>query len=182
MSDGDEVLSVALKAEHTDAAVAALERITSAEELTAIAQRARNKVAGRRARARLRVIEEAAQPAVPGTSIRMSTEDRRRAQDLLHGAEGIVAVTDPAEAGHALARRGSRGLSCRPTSRSTARLRSSSSRRPTRGGRRSRSGSRSGRRKRSGRGPSRASRRIVSRSAKRSWRSRAPAPPIASPS
>ena len=103
MSDGDEVLSVALKAEHTDAAVAALERITSAEELTAIAQRARNKVAGRRARARLRVIEEAAQPAVPGTSIRMSTEDRRRAQDLLHGAEGIVAVTDPDEAGHALA-------------------------------------------------------------------------------
>ena len=103
MADGDEVLSVALKAEHTDAAVAALERTTSTEELTAIAQRARNKVAGRRARARLRVIEEAARPAVSGASVGMSADDRQRAQDLLHSAEKLVAVADPDEAGHALA-------------------------------------------------------------------------------
>ena len=103
IGDGDEVLGVALKAEHTDAAVAALERITSAEELTAIAQRARNKVTGRRARAKLRVIEEAAQPAVPDASVRMSADDRQRAQDLLQGAERLVAVADPDEAGHALA-------------------------------------------------------------------------------
>ena len=103
VSDGDEVLGVALKAEHTDAAVAALERITSAEALTAIAQRARNKVAGRRARARLRLAEEAAQPAITGTNLRMSADERRRAQDLIHSAEGLVAVADPDEAGHALA-------------------------------------------------------------------------------
>ena len=49
LSEADEVLNVALKAEHTDAAVAALERIASTEALTAISQRARNRVAGRRA-------------------------------------------------------------------------------------------------------------------------------------
>jgi hypothetical protein len=103
MSDGDEVLSVALKAEHTDAAVAALERVASAEALAAIAQRARNKIAGRRARAKLRVIEEAAQPAVPGTGVGMSADERRRAQELLHGAEALVAVADPDEAGQTLA-------------------------------------------------------------------------------
>ena len=103
VSDADEVLSVALKAEHTDAAVAALERITGAEVLAAIGQRARNKVAGRRARAKLRLIEEQAQPAVPGTNARMSADDRQRAHDLLHGAEGLVAVADPDEAGRALA-------------------------------------------------------------------------------
>ena len=103
VSDADEVLSVALKAEHTDAAVAALERITGAEVLAAIGQRARNKVAGRRARAKLRLIEEQAQPAVPGTNARMSADDRQRARDLLHGAEGLVAVADPDEAGRALA-------------------------------------------------------------------------------
>ena len=102
LRDGDEVLSVALKAEHTDTAVAALERIASAEGLTAIAQRARNKVAGRRARVKLRAIEEAAQPVAPGASGRMSADDRQRAQDLLHSAEGLVAVADPDEAGRAL--------------------------------------------------------------------------------
>jgi len=43
------------------------------EALTAIAQRARNKVAGRRARARLRQAEEAAQPAAPAATIPIAT-------------------------------------------------------------------------------------------------------------
>ena len=104
LSAADEVLNVALKAEQTDAAVAALgARTTSAEALTAISQRARNKVAGRRARARLRLTEEAAQAAIPGADAPMGADDRRRAQDLLHCAEGLVAVADPDEVGHALA-------------------------------------------------------------------------------
>ena len=100
---GDEVLNVALKAEHTDAAVAALERITGAESLTAISQRARNKVAVRRARAKLRLMEEAARPATPGSDVRMDAGDRQRAMDLLHRVEGLVAVANPDEAGSALA-------------------------------------------------------------------------------
>jgi len=102
VSDAGEVLNVALKAEHTDAAVAALERMTDAESLTAISQRARNKVAVRRARAKLRLMEEAAQPATAGSDVRMGTDDRQRALDLLHRVEGLVAVADPDEAGTAL--------------------------------------------------------------------------------
>ncbi|MBI2829217.1 MAG: DUF349 domain-containing protein [Acidobacteria bacterium] len=103
LSAADEVLNVALKAEHTDAAVAALERIGDAESLTAIAQRARNKVAVRRARAKLRLMEEAARPAVAGTDVRMGPDDRHRALDLLHRAEGLVAIADPEDAAGALA-------------------------------------------------------------------------------
>ena len=101
--DADEVLNVALKAEHTDAAVAALERTSGTDALTTISQRARNKVAVRRARARLRLLEEAARPAVPDTGVRMGAEDRQRALDLMHQIEGLVAVADPDEAGRALA-------------------------------------------------------------------------------
>ena len=51
LTDAEELLNVALKAEHTDAAVAALERIDRHRgAVGAIAQRARNKVAARRAR------------------------------------------------------------------------------------------------------------------------------------
>jgi uncharacterized protein DUF349 len=103
LSELDEVLNVALKADHTDAAVAALERMTDAESLTAISQRARNKVAARRARAKLRLMEEAARPGTPGSDVPMGADDRQRALDLLHRVEGLVAVADPDEAGRALA-------------------------------------------------------------------------------
>jgi Domain of Unknown Function (DUF349) len=103
LTDPEEVLNVALKAEHTDAAVAALEAISGDEGLAAIAQRARNKVAVRRARAKLRLMEEAAQPPAAQSDVRMSGDDRRRALDLLHQVEGHVAMADPVEAGHALA-------------------------------------------------------------------------------
>ena len=101
LQDRDEVLNVALKAEHTDTAVAALERIGDSEALTEVAQRARNKVAGRRARARLRLMAEAAQPSA-APEVPMSADERQRALDLLHRAEGLVAVADPDEAGRAL--------------------------------------------------------------------------------
>ena len=103
LTDQEEVLGVALKSEHTDAAVAALERVTDPEALGAIAQRARNKVAARRARTRLRVLEEAARPAPQEAAVRMKPEDRERALALLHRAEGLVAVSDPEAATASLA-------------------------------------------------------------------------------
>lgn len=102
LSDPDEIVNVAAKSEHTDSAVAALERVADAEALDAIAQRARNKVAARRARTRVKQIAEAAQPAEEQTP-QMSREDRQRALDLLHRAEAVVAVADPEEASAALA-------------------------------------------------------------------------------
>src|SRR5689334_12064149 len=90
LNEAEEILNVALKSEHTDAAVAALERVTDREALATIAQRARNKVAARRARARLRLLDEPAAPAAD-ESARMSSEDRQRAVALLHRAEALVA-------------------------------------------------------------------------------------------
>ncbi|HEY6359774.1 MAG TPA: DUF349 domain-containing protein [Vicinamibacterales bacterium] len=104
VTDPEEVLGVALKSEHTDAAVAALERISDPEALGAIAQRARNKVAARRGRMRLRATEEAARPAPPqDAALRMRPEDRERALALLRRAEGLVALSDPEVAAASLA-------------------------------------------------------------------------------
>lgn len=100
--DPAEILNVALKSEHTDSAVAALERLDGSDALTAVAQRARNKVAGRRARTRVRQLEDAAQPA-PETGVRMSADAAQRARQLLHRAESVVAFADPDEAARALA-------------------------------------------------------------------------------
>ena len=78
LTDEGEILNVALKSEHTDTAVAALERIDSPESLTVVAQRARNKVAGRRAKTKVRQIEEAAQPhAAPAVQMSAETHSRR---------------------------------------------------------------------------------------------------------
>jgi hypothetical protein len=101
IDDPEELLNVAVKAEHTDVAVAALERLTDQVAIAAVSQRARNKVAGRRAKARLRLLEQAAHTLV--AEVRMSVEDRQRAMDLLHRAESLVVVTEPEEAGEALA-------------------------------------------------------------------------------
>ena len=103
LTDVEEVLNVALKSDHTDAAVAALERVTDAEALAAVAHRARSKVAARRARTRLRALEEAAQPPAEAAPARMSAGDRDRALALLHQAEALVTIADPADAATRLA-------------------------------------------------------------------------------
>jgi hypothetical protein len=103
LTDDEEIAAVAVKSEHTDAAVAALERVTDAEMLQGIAQRARSKVAARRARTRLRALDEAAHPAADAVGVRMSADDRRRADDLRRRAEALVTVADPAEAAAKLA-------------------------------------------------------------------------------
>src|SRR5258705_1916871 len=102
VTDEEELLNVALKAEHTDVAVAALERIDGTDALAAISQRARNKVATRRARTKLRAIEEPAAPA-QAESASMNSGDRARAIDLLHRAEALVTVADPDDAAARLA-------------------------------------------------------------------------------
>src|SRR5215208_3099639 len=102
LTDEGEILNVALKSEHTDTAVAALERIDAPESLSVVAQRARNKVAGRRARTKVRQIEEAAHPhAAP--AVQMSAEDTQRGRGLVHRAEAVVAIADPGAAARALA-------------------------------------------------------------------------------
>ena len=102
VTDEAELLNVALKAEHTDVAVAALERIEGAEALAAISQRARNKVAARRARTKLRAIEEPPQ-AAQDESPAMSAADRQRAMGLLQQAEALVTIADPDAAAARLA-------------------------------------------------------------------------------
>jgi hypothetical protein len=102
LSDPAELLNVALKSEHTDTAVAALERLETADALSAVAKGARNKVAGRRAKTKLRQLEEPAQPQVVPV-VRMAPEDAQRAQQLLRRAESVVAVADPEAAARALA-------------------------------------------------------------------------------
>jgi len=99
--DPAEVLSVALKAEHTDVAVAALDRLETPESLAAVAQRGRNKVAARRARTRLRQLEDQVEVAPPPAP--MAPGDRDRASELLRRAEAVVAVGDPDEAAGELA-------------------------------------------------------------------------------
>ena len=94
VTDETELLNVALKAEHTDVAVAALERIEGAEALAAISQRARNKVAARRARTKLRAIEEP-QQAAQDESPAMSAADRQRAMAFRQQAEALVTIADP---------------------------------------------------------------------------------------
>jgi hypothetical protein len=104
LTDPEEIGAVALKSEHTDAAVAALERVGDTETLSNIAHRARNKVASRRARTRLRAIEEAAHPApIVVADVRMSADDRQRALHLRQRAEALVTVADPADAAARLA-------------------------------------------------------------------------------
>jgi len=102
LTDAEEILNVAIKSEHTDVGVSALDRVDGAEALSAIAQRARNKVAARRARMKVRQLEEPAQPHQEAAAP-MSAEDRERAVGLMHRAEALVTTADPEEATSALA-------------------------------------------------------------------------------
>src|SRR5204863_559821 len=89
---------VALRSEYTDSAVAAFGRLIDPATIAAVAQRARNKVAMRKARARERLLEEALRAVrpVPGPTVTMSPEDRQRAASLVAEAEALVAADDAA--------------------------------------------------------------------------------------
>ena len=104
ITEADELAQVALNSEHTDVAVGAVDRLISPVALAAVAQRARNKVAMRKARSRQRLLEEALRPAAPTPSPTMTLEDRQRGAALVAEAEGLVALADSAEAEDLLAR------------------------------------------------------------------------------
>ena len=104
LSDPDELSAVALKSEHTDTAVAALDRLLDPAAVAAVGQRARNKVAMRKARARQRLLEDAVMAAAPAPIQAMSAEDRQRGAALVAEAEALVAVPDAAEADSGIGR------------------------------------------------------------------------------
>jgi hypothetical protein len=98
LSDSDELCQVALRSEYTDSAVAAFGRLIDPGSIAAVAQRARNKVAMRKARARERLLEDALRAARPAPAqvATMSPGDRQRAASLVAEAEALVAAEDPA--------------------------------------------------------------------------------------
>jgi hypothetical protein len=102
VTDPDEIVNVALKSEHTDAAVAALERISAPEALSLVAHSARNKVAARRARTRLRDQEDALRSS-GGDAAPIGAGDRARMTALLGRVEALVATPDPDAASAMLA-------------------------------------------------------------------------------
>jgi hypothetical protein len=105
IADADELAQVALKSEHTDSAVAAFDRLIDPAAVHAVAQRARNKVAVRKAKARLRLLEDALQPPVPVAAAEpMSAEDRQRGAALAAEVEALTAEPDPAVLDDRLAR------------------------------------------------------------------------------
>ena len=163
LTDLEELLNVAVKAEHTDVAVAALERLSDADAITLVSQRARSKVAARRARARLRLLEEASRPVV--AEVRMGVEDRQRAVEALHRAEAWSRLRTQRKLAAAWLRCAWRGLSSRRTSRSIRHWCNSSSRPATLSGRRSPSATTSARQRWNALEPSPASKPIGSRSA-----------------
>jgi len=65
LSDADELCQVALRSEYTDSAVAAFGHLIDPGSIAAVAQRARNKVAMRKARARERLLEDALRAVRP---------------------------------------------------------------------------------------------------------------------
>ena len=80
LSDAAELEGVALRGEHADAAVAAVDRLEqpSAEQLAAIADKARTKAAQKRARALGRAFEAPAAPVADDTPAVVYREATRR--------------------------------------------------------------------------------------------------------
>ena len=98
ISDPAERLLVALNSEHKDVALSALESLTAADALEQVANRARNKLVSRRARARLR--EQ--QPAPVETAAPAGELNRERLCEMVEGlsqesrADAIQAPLDAA--------------------------------------------------------------------------------------
>ena len=101
LSDPAELLSVAIKSEHTDVAVGALERLEGAEALADVAQHGRSRVAARRARVRLRALDE--KGAGEAAAAPLPPEAKARIAELLAEVDRLVTVSAPDAAAEALA-------------------------------------------------------------------------------
>jgi hypothetical protein len=95
LADAAELEAVAINGEHADAAVAALDRLASptAEQLAAIAQRAKTKAAAKRAKALLTAMSAAPAPAEPA-AIDYKEADQEAARALVLQMEALSASTD----------------------------------------------------------------------------------------
>jgi hypothetical protein len=97
LTDVPELVATAIKTEYKDVALAALDRVSADEAaVRAIAARARNAAAQRRARAIVRTLEEQAAAAARAEADRaVALERRRRAQrDVLRDIEALASLTD----------------------------------------------------------------------------------------
>jgi len=96
LADVPELVATALKSEYKDVALAALERVTDPQAWRAIAARAKNPAAQRRARALVRAQEEQEAAEVEADARRVAEiEARRRAQiDLCRRVEALVTSVD----------------------------------------------------------------------------------------
>jgi hypothetical protein len=97
VTDATELEAVAMRGEHADAAIDALERLDgSTDVLTGLAQRAKTKAVQKRARAILRAREEAARPAEAAATIEYREPDQQRARELADQMEAIAQQPDMA--------------------------------------------------------------------------------------
>jgi hypothetical protein len=96
LTDPVELDAVAMRGDHPDAAVEALDRLgeSSVEALTALAQRAKTKAVQKRARAMLRAREEAARPVEAVPSVEYKDADQVRARELADQMEAIGTAPD----------------------------------------------------------------------------------------
>lgn len=97
--DHDELLAVAMNSDFKDTALAALDHVTSSEELERVATRGKNKSASKRARTVLREAEEAAARAAAEATRQATLEaaDNAAAASAAAAAAAVVAET-PTEA------------------------------------------------------------------------------------
>ena len=107
LTDAAELEAVALNGEYADAAVAALDRLAapSADQLAAIAQRARTKAAAKRAKALLAAQTAGSAPAEPA-SVEYKDAEQEAARALVGQMEALSASVDAAAVrdGYAAAR------------------------------------------------------------------------------
>ncbi len=96
LTDPNELESVASRGEHADAAVDALDRLTdpSDEILNGLIQRARTKAVQKRARAVLRVREDAARPAAVALGVEFKEADQQRARELADQMDTLGRASD----------------------------------------------------------------------------------------
>jgi hypothetical protein len=96
LSDPAELEAVAMRGEHADAAVDALDRLgtPSDEVLNNLVLRAKTKAVQKRARAILRVREEAARPVAAAPAIEYHEADQTRARELADQMEAIRETMD----------------------------------------------------------------------------------------
>jgi len=96
LTDFAEIASTALRSDYKDVALAAVERVEDPAALRAAAARAKSPAAQRRARAKVRVIDEQEAAAAAAEAKRLAAiEARRQSQrDLCRLVEGLVAPSD----------------------------------------------------------------------------------------